>query len=286
MMRGKRPARAVLVVWCTGFAAAHVPMGAHSQSSANLAGPIDCVIEPYQTIKLASPVQGLVDGVNVTRGDRVRKGEKLAHLELGVEQAAVDAARIRATSDVAVRSNQAAFKFQKNKLGRHETLKDQQWISTALAEEVRRDEEMARLKVAEAELDQKLAGAELERAEQMLNKRSILSPIDGIVVDRFLSPGEWVYEQAPILKLAQIDILNVEVFVPTALYREIRTGMSAKVHPQEPIGGSYNARVKVVDQVLDAASGTFRVRLELPNADLLLPGGIRCKMFFDKEPLN
>jgi hypothetical protein len=39
--------------------------------------------------------------------------------------------------------------------------------------------------------------------------------------------------------------------------------------------------VTVVDQVLDAASGTFGVRLALPNPERQLPAGIRCKVLFE-----
>ena len=41
--------------------------------------------------------------------------------------------------------------------------------------------------------------------------------------------------------------------------------------------GRYTATVKVIDRVMDAASGTFGVRMELPNPGLKLPAGIRCK---------
>ena len=171
-----------------------------------------------QTIKLASPVQGLVDGVNVTRGDRVRKGEnwrtwnRVWSKPPSMPQEFGQRARSRPLEP-------GAFKFQKNKLGRHETLKDQQWISTALAEEVRRDEEMARLKVAEAELDQKLAGAELERARRMRQTLDPQPAWTALSLDRFLSPGEWYTAGAPIVRLTQIDILNVEVLRTDCLYQ-------------------------------------------------------------------
>jgi hypothetical protein len=42
--------------------------------------------------------------------------------------------------------------------------------------------------------------------------------------------------------------------------------------------------VTVVDRMLDAASGTFGVRLVLPNPDLLLPAGIPCKVVFEMNP--
>jgi multidrug efflux pump subunit AcrA (membrane-fusion protein) len=108
-----------------------------------------------------------------------------------------------------------------------------------------------------------------------------------VVTERLLVPGEYRNEQSPILTLAQIDPLRVEVFVPTSQYGRIRIGSNAQIRPQQPISGSYPATVTVVDQVLDAASGTFGVRLALPNPGLRLPAGIRCKVQFEaRDPTS
>jgi hypothetical protein len=100
-------------------------------------------------------------------------------------------------------------------------------------------------------------------------------------MERLLAPGEYRDEQSPVLTLAQIDPLRVEVFVPTAYYGQIQVGTEAQIRPEKPIGGIHKATVTVVDRVLDAASGTFGVRLRLPNSKLLLPAGIRCKVKFE-----
>jgi hypothetical protein len=63
-------------------------------------------------------------------------------------------------------------------------------------------------------------------------------------------------------------------------------GMRAQIIPEAPIGGKYTAIVKIVDRVLDAASGTFGVRLELPNPDNRLPAGIKCKVIFPSRLLK
>lgn len=60
----------------------------------------------------------------------------------------------------------------------------------------------------------------------------------------------------------------------------LKVGMRAKVIPEAPIGGQYTAEVKIVDKVIDAASGTFGVRLELPNPNYRLPAGLKCKVIF------
>ena len=68
--------------------------------------------------------------------------------------------------------------------------------------------------------------------------------------------------------------------MPVSQYETVQPGMPAKVTPELPIGGIYDAEVAVVDNVFDAASRTFRVRLVLSNADYALPAGLRCTVRF------
>jgi multidrug efflux pump subunit AcrA (membrane-fusion protein) len=135
-------------------------------------------------------------------------------------------------------------------------------------------------------LNREIAQLEVNHEEEVVRQRTLRSPIDGIVVERLLVPGEYRNEQSPIMTLAQIDPLRVEVFVPTGHYGRIRAASQAKVVPEEPIGGSYTATVTVVDRVMDAGSGTFGVRLALPNPELKLPAGIRCKVAFEMQELT
>jgi len=86
---------------------------------------------------------------------------------------------------------------------------------------------------------------------------------------------------ASVMTIAEIDPLNVEVFVPVESYGEIIAGTEATVRPEAPVGGSYRAVVAVSDKVFDAASRTFGVRLVLQNPDFELPAGTRCTVKFD-----
>jgi len=63
----------------------------------------------------------------------------------------------------------------------------------------------------------------------------------------------------------------------------IKVGMQADVTPENPVGQVYKAKIKIVDRVIDAASGAFGVRLELPNPKYLLPAGLKCKVSFPKN---
>ena len=75
--------------------------------------------------------------------------------------------------------------------------------------------------------------------------------------------------------------LRVEVVVPVSMFGQIVTGQRAIVRPESAIGGRYESTVKIVDPVINAASGTFRVRLELDNSDNSIPAGIACAVSFE-----
>ncbi len=243
----------------------------------------DCLIQPKMVLKLGTPVPGLLSDVLVDRGAVVKKGEIVARLESGVEQAALELAKARAEDDSTVRSGRAKVEFQRRKAERATELRKNDNIPVSTA-----DEAVTGARVAESELDQaevslSLARLELTRANEVLKQRTIRSPIDGVVVERTLGPGEYVFDQAHLITVAQIDPLNVEVSLPLTEFGKIRAGMQAEVYPEEPVGSRYGATVTVVDHVFDAASGTIGVRLEIPNPDYALPAGLKCQVRFPGE---
>nr|WP_315400976.1 efflux RND transporter periplasmic adaptor subunit [uncultured Duganella sp.] len=131
----------------------------------------------------------------------------------------------------------------------------------------------------ELETQTRLASLELKQQQAVVALRTITSPINGVVVERFLSPGDHI-SQEKILKLAQIDPLNVEVVVPVELFGAIRPGMSGRVQLSALGGTAYIAKVTVVDRVIDAGSGTFGVRLQLRNPGNKISAGLRCAVRF------
>ena len=70
------------------------------------------------------------------------------------------------------------------------------------------------------------------------------------------------------------------MLLPAEAYGKLRLGAPVMVTADIPAGSKHRATVKVIDPVMDAASGTFGVRLELPNPQRRLPGGIRCRADF------
>ena len=114
--------------------------------------------------------------------------------------------------------------------------------------------------------NRRLVDLELQRTTTKVALRTIKSPVNGVVVERFMHPGEFP-KQEKILKIAQIDPLRFEVYAPVALLEKIAVGMTAHSKPEPPLTGEYAARVTVVDRVMGAASGTFGIRWNsrIPN---------------------
>jgi len=223
----------------------------------------------------------VLETVTVDRGDVVAEGQVLATLEASVERANVAVARFRAGMESAIKGSQIRIDFGERRLARTELAYKEGGVPLKELDEAETSKVLAEIGLLEAQENRRLAEVEVQRAEAALAQRTLRSPIRGVVVQRLLSPGE--YAKPPgVLKLAQIDPLYVEVFAPVARLGTIREGMAAEVVPELPIARMYRARVTVVDRVLDAASGTFGVRLELPNPELGLPAGLKCKVRFPR----
>ena len=109
-----------------------------------------------------------------------------------------------------------------------------------------------------------------------------MSPVDGVVVRRNVSVGEYVGSE-PIAKLVSLDPLYAEVVMRADVYRKFDSAMNVtlstvygdQLHP---------GKVIIVDKVIDAASGTFGIRIEVPNPDSILPAGIKCQAHFERDP--
>jgi RND family efflux transporter MFP subunit len=244
------------------------------------AGQYECLMEPRQELKLAAPVAGVVSEVGVDRGDRVHKGQVVARLESDVEEANAQVAAVHAANETAIASGHARVEFLQRKMTRNAQLRPDNIVSFAQADEAAADEKVAEAQLREAELNVAQARLEARRALAQLKQREVVSPVEGVVTERALGPGEFRNDQAHILTVAEMDPLRVEAFLPIATYGQVKVGDTAIVMPEQPVGGRYTAKVVVVDRVMDAASGTIGVRLELPNPDMALPAGVHCQVAF------
>ena len=244
------------------------------------AEPLGCLIQPFQEADVGAQVVGVIDQVMVERGDFVKKGQPLVQLNSDVERAAVASAKVRAESYAELQAAASNHDFAQKKRIRTQDLYQKNFVSQQVKDQAITEAEVAEMRLRQARESQRQAKHELALANAQMNQRIIRSPLSGVVVEKYLSEGERVEEKA-VVKVATIDPLRVEVIVPSTYFSKIKTGMVATVKPDMAETEARPATVIVVDRVIDAASNSFRVRLELPNPDNTLPPGLRCKLDFE-----
>ncbi len=237
----------------------------------------DGLIEPCLIVEIGAPAEGIVTKVAVERSSPVTKGETLVELDSSVEQATLEKAKAMAAFDGEIRLQEAQQAFA-NRV--HQRVKQLAAVSP-------HDKDLAATEIIQtghrlkkAREKSTLAKLELKKARAVLALRSIKSPISGVVVERYVSPGEYVDSQ-PLLRVVKIDPLRVEVIIPARIFGKINPGMTAAITPELPEYGEQTATVTIVDKVIDSASSTFGVRLELPNTGQQMPSGMKCLVRFE-----
>ena len=239
----------------------------------------DCLVAPRQVADLAFGTNGLVDRLLVDRGNSARKGDILAYLDSSVETANVAIAKERLTEIAALETARAQLVAAESKYHRTQTLESKQIMATSKLEEAEAEYKSAMLKVVEQEEAQRLKVLDLHRAEAILALRRIVSPFDGYIVERHVSPGEYV-ENRKALTIAELDPVYADVILPSNWFAHVKAGQPVKVLLQQPEGLTIDAQTAVIDPYVDGASGTFRVRLVMTNPGLKIVPGFRCRAEF------
>lgn len=246
----------------------------------------DCVVQPNRIISIGSPVTGILSRVHVTRGDTVMQGQVLAQLEAELETVTVALNAMRAADETSINAQRARLQLAQDRMTRTETLLERGATTNEAFDQARAELDVSRAELERLKVQQELATMDLERANTALERRTIKSPIDGIVAARNLSPGEFVTPEAWIVQLADLDPLHVEVFLPTGYFDQVAVGQIGDVALRQPADAVLEAEVVAVDRVFDATSNTFGVRLALPNPDATLPAGQRCKVSMNVNVLE
>lgn len=237
---------------------------------------LGCLIEPDRVADIGTQVVGLVENLRVERGDYVKTGQTVAELRSDIERANMGVAQLRATTDAEVRAAEASLALAEQKVERAQALVADSFVSTQALDQARAERDVARHKLEQTRSQQQVYREERRVAEAQLRLRSVRSPLSGIVVERYVNQGERV-EDRPLMRVAVVDPLRVELMVPTSQWGRFRPGDLVTIQPELPDTPPQQAKVALVDRAMDAASNTFRVRLSLPNPQGALPSGLRCK---------
>jgi RND family efflux transporter MFP subunit len=220
---------------------------------------------PVQVAIISSVQSGLIERLAVKEGDRVSRGQVLVELASDLQRAALAISKSKAESQIEVRAAETRLEEAQR---RYDKMKD--LIGEAAASRDEFEEATSRLILAKRELE--TAQFEIAQAlrqydydEIRLRERTLISPIDGYVVERFKHPGEAVDEIEPLLHVVQVDPLVVQVECPLEKHGKIEVGDKAQVNVEVDEQSSREGTVTFLSKLGNPGSHTFRMKLEVPN---------------------
>lgn len=239
---------------------------------------LSCLVKPKQVVQIGSPVFGMLAKVFVDRSTKVTENQIVAKLDTTVEETQLALDRFRASNTTAIDAAKTDLAWNQREMARREKIAGNMFSKANEIDEIATKVDQDRISIRKAESDQRTAELEAARSEGQYKLKLIRSPVNGVVSDVKLSPGEFIYEQTPIMTIVQYDPLTVDLTMSATLYRAARVGTVAQVYLATPVNAMVSATVDAVDPIIDAASDTFRVRLLLPNPNNAIPAGVRCNV--------
>jgi len=271
----------LIMAMVLSFAAFFLPWGGNADASRAVLSDISCVVQPGKIADLGSAVPGVLAAINVNRSDYVDAGTELAHLESDVERASLRLATRLASLNSATRLRQINADYGSRTLQRNQSLNQTVSVSKQTLDKVNTEALIAKMQLEQERENSEIASIEMARAKAVLNRRTIRAPFDGAIVESYKTVGEYVADD-PIMQIASLDPLHVEVIVPLAQLGVVESGMRGEVSMDVPgfDDRMFEATVRRIDPVADAASATYGVLLELPNPELTIPSGVRCTVDF------
>lgn len=216
----------------------------------------DGLVLPFKEVVVSAPVQSTIQSLNYKEGDTVKTGAVLARLYGRIEE--LDMLRAKA----ALEKREFDFKGSKN----------------LFADKIISEDEAQKNKI---ELE--LARLQAEQAAELFNQRTIIAPIDGLVVERMREIGESVTATQPMFRLVDIDQVYVQFYLHSEQLIRLHVGDTVKVHCANTgadLGTSetFTGKIDFIDPRVDAASGLLRVKVLVANAQHIIKPGLRAEV--------
>jgi len=251
------------------------------ETSTDSTGMIEGFTEPYADIDMAAGEMGTLSRVLVKDGDVVEAGQIIANLDDAVLRASLEVARagMASTGDMVTAKTQ--LELRRDDLQKISELFSRNHASRQELDRIRGEVRLAEAKILSVREDSEIRRLEYARIEAQLRQREIRSTIDGIVVDVRKDHGEFVSPSDPVVaRIVQLDPLLVVFSVPNNRRTDVRAGQTVQMQIGDQ-GHMAKGLIEHVSPTADASSGTFRVKVQLPNPERTWYGGEKSVLLLD-----
>lgn len=252
-------------------------------SPGELTEVIDVVgsLSPKFQTDVKSQMTGLVREVYVTEWVSVRKGTILAKLDAREEDVVLQkAAADRAAAGANLLQTEASGRRAEREYRRAVNLKDAGLVTQQNLDDAMTAKEAADAAIASAKAQANAAEKGVRYAGTRLSKMVIVSPMDGVVADRDINVGDLVGEmgvQKPLFRIVDNRLLDLTVNVASRSLGKLRVGLPVIFATDAFPGRIFEGKVAFINPVVNDTDRTIQVRIEVPNQDQILKGGLFVK---------
>jgi RND family efflux transporter MFP subunit len=232
-----------------------------------------------QTVSVVPKTAGRLQEITVKLGDRVTRGQRIAKIE--DQEILEQVKQAEAAFEVAkatIRQREADLDLAKTNVERSRSLFQRQLLPQQTL-----DDSEAKYQSAQASLD--LARAQNNQSQSRLDELRInlqntiiTSPVNGFVARRTADPGAFVSANAPIVDVVDIVRVRLVANIVEKDLKQIGVGDSARVEVDAYPGESFMGRIARLSPVLDPATRTAPIEVEIPNDQYRLKPGMYARV--------
>lgn len=238
-------------------------------------------LQPVNQVDVGSEISGTIETVMVDYNDRVEQGQVLATMNTDQLQAKVNQAMASlALAKAQVKQSEATIIETRNKLRRAKLLAKSGTCSQEECDAAQASYDRAVAELARSNAQVAQAQASLNAEQTTLAKATLLSPIDGIVLNRDVEPGQTVAAsfQTPVLFTLAENLTQMELHVDVdeADVGQVKVGQDAEFTVDAYPSNSFPAKITEVHFASQTVDGvvTYETVLGVDNSALLLRPGM------------
>lgn len=219
-------------------------------------------LEAQEDLEISAEISGPVRHIPVVEGAKVKDGDLLLEIDSDSLQNSYE-------------RDLENYQVNKRKYERYQKLIEEGLVSQQELDELQNS--------------MTAANAALRQTKLQLEKSRVIAPIDGVVDRLFIDRGEFVDQGQPLLRLVQVDQLNVIVDVPEKDVPFLEVGQSAEIIPAVISGRDFSTLKGTIEHIAYAANPqtrTYRTKLLIDNSKGLLRAGMIVRSRFVRQQLN
>ncbi len=234
-------------------------------SAASSNSIVKAITDPSSDRMLSFVQPGRIAKVHFVEGQWVKAGQVLVQQDDSVEQ--IQLAQLRAASEdtTQIMASDASLAQKRVDLKKLEKAASLNAATVLEVEHAKLDVKMAELSLQLARFEHEQAKRKYDEDKAQVEKMRLVSPIDGRIEKIHVEAGESINALTDVVRVVQIDPLWIDVHVPLVQAMDLTTGKKARVLFPSPNRASVEGKIIYIAAVADAASGTLRVRIEVPN---------------------